>query len=99
MPHKTNTWNSRKRTSQAERARRYLSGSGVAREDSDDELGLDDLPWEWIHQNQGHHAGHISSNSADHRHSATTANSPPPIGKRKRSHGATHDPDQEIVGA
>lgn len=23
---------------------------GVSREDSDDELGSDDLPWEWVHQ-------------------------------------------------
>lgn len=26
-----------------------MSGGGVAREDSDDELGLDDHPWEWIY--------------------------------------------------
>lgn len=32
----------------AERARRYLSG-GIIREDSDDELGLEDYPWEWIY--------------------------------------------------
>ena len=25
---------------------------GVTREDSDDELGTDDLPWEWIHEDQ-----------------------------------------------
>lgn len=38
----------RKRTT-AETARRYLSGA-VFREDSDDELGLEDHPWEWIHE-------------------------------------------------
>jgi origin recognition complex subunit 1 len=37
----------RKRT-KLERARHYLSGGGVLREDSDDELGLEDHPWEWI---------------------------------------------------
>ncbi|KAK3109322.1 Origin recognition complex, subunit 1, partial [Teratosphaeriaceae sp. CCFEE 6253] len=36
----------RKRT-KLEEARHYLSGGGVLREDSDDELGLDDHPWEW----------------------------------------------------
>ncbi|KAK5157660.1 Origin recognition complex, subunit 1, partial [Cryomyces antarcticus] len=41
----------RKRTT-AETARRYLSGGGVLREDSDDELGLDDLPWEWMYDEQ-----------------------------------------------
>ena len=38
----------RKRT-KLEEARHYLSGGGVLREDSDDELGLDDLPWQWIY--------------------------------------------------
>ena len=32
-----------------ERARRLLTGVGVARDDSDDELGLEDHPWEWIY--------------------------------------------------
>ena len=38
----------RKRT-KAEQARHYLQGGGVLREDSDDELGIEDHPWEWIH--------------------------------------------------
>jgi origin recognition complex subunit 1 len=37
----------RKRTRQ-DRARQYLTGGVVIREDSDDELGYDDHPWEWI---------------------------------------------------
>ncbi|KAH0555636.1 hypothetical protein GP486_006421 [Trichoglossum hirsutum] len=40
----------RAKRSKAERARRYLSGFGVAREDSDDELGLEDHPWNWIYE-------------------------------------------------
>ncbi|KAL9587286.1 MAG: hypothetical protein Q9212_000333 [Teloschistes hypoglaucus] len=35
--------------SKATRARQYLHTGGVLREDSDDELGYDDLPWEWIY--------------------------------------------------
>ncbi|KAL7273871.1 Origin recognition complex, subunit 1 [Rhizina undulata] len=31
------------------RARKLLRGVGVEREDSDDELGYEDLPWEWIY--------------------------------------------------
>lgn len=38
----------RKRTN-VQKARHYLSGGGVLREDSDDELGLEDHPWEWIY--------------------------------------------------
>lgn len=36
-------------STKAERARQYLREGGVAREDSDDELGLEDHPWEWIY--------------------------------------------------
>ena len=46
MPHKTPT-------SKAERARQLLRTGGVAREDSDDELGLEDHPWEWIYAPAG----------------------------------------------
>lgn len=45
MPHKTAS----KPKSKAERARQYLHGGGILREDSDDELGLEDHPWEWIY--------------------------------------------------
>lgn len=34
-----------------EKARHYLSGGSVLREDSDDELGLEDHPWELIYAN------------------------------------------------
>lgn len=36
--------------SRASRARRLLTGVGIAREDSDDELGLEDHPWEWVYE-------------------------------------------------
>jgi hypothetical protein len=35
--------------SRAEQARQYLTGGAVLREDSDDELGYEDHPWEWIY--------------------------------------------------
>ncbi|KAL8722413.1 MAG: hypothetical protein Q9225_001092 [Loekoesia sp. 1 TL-2023] len=38
--------------SRAERARQYLHGGGILREDSDDELGLEDHPWEWIYSEE-----------------------------------------------
>jgi len=38
-------------STKVERARQYLSGGGVTREDSDDELGFDDHPWQWIYSN------------------------------------------------
>ena len=48
MPHRTSS-PPRTIKSKAKRAKQYLSVGGVAREDSDDELGLEDHPWEWIY--------------------------------------------------
>lgn len=48
MPHRTSII-PQKASTKAERARQYLSVGGVAREDSDDELGLEDYPWQWIY--------------------------------------------------
>ena len=36
--------------SKVEKARHLLSGGAVLREDSDDELGYEDHPWEWIYE-------------------------------------------------
>lgn len=35
--------------SRVEKARKFLTGGAVLREDSDDELGYEDHPWEWIY--------------------------------------------------
>lgn len=42
-----------KRANKAERARKLLAGTTLSREDSDDELGTDEYPWEWIYEKQG----------------------------------------------
>ena len=39
----------KRKRSKVEEARHYLQGGGVLREDSDDELGVEDHPWEWIY--------------------------------------------------
>lgn len=39
-----------KRT-RVEKARKFLTSGAVFREDSDDELGYEDHPWEWIYDN------------------------------------------------
>lgn len=38
-----------KSRSRTERAKQYIYDGGILREDSDDELGLEDHPWQWIH--------------------------------------------------
>lgn len=50
MPTRDITKETQSQTSRASRARRLLSGIGVSREDSDDELGVEDYPWEWIYE-------------------------------------------------
>jgi origin recognition complex subunit 1 len=100
MPHSTDPVNSRKRVSRAERARRYLSGSGVVREDSDDELGLEDLPWEWIYGDRHQSREETHNNAADGYESATTSLNPLPTSwKRKGRHESLQDSEWEIVGA
>jgi hypothetical protein len=44
-----------------ERARQFLKGGGVTREDSDDELGTEDYPWIWIHDGEDEDASKIGS--------------------------------------
>jgi origin recognition complex subunit 1 len=39
----------KQKRSRAEQARQFIQSGGVLREDSDDELGTEDLPWEWIY--------------------------------------------------
>lgn len=43
----------RRKRSKIEQARHILSGGGVQRENSDDELGEEDHPWEWIYEGSG----------------------------------------------
>ncbi|KAF1994077.1 P-loop containing nucleoside triphosphate hydrolase protein [Amniculicola lignicola CBS 123094] len=38
-----------RKRSRVEQARQYLTGGAVFRDDSDDELGYDDHPWEWVY--------------------------------------------------
>lgn len=38
-----------RKRSRLEQARQHLSGGAVPREDSDDELGYEDHPWEWVY--------------------------------------------------
>jgi origin recognition complex subunit 1 len=51
MPHTTTPLTPRhKRAEKAKRAKRLLAGGTVGRDDSDDELGTEDHPWEWIYE-------------------------------------------------
>lgn len=49
MPRKKSDAKEQAEANKVQRAKRYLSGVGIERDDSDDELGTEDLPWEWIY--------------------------------------------------
>ena len=53
MPHSTlpagNPQAVESNQAKVKRAKQFLTAGGVLREDSDDELGLEDHPWQWIH--------------------------------------------------
>lgn len=89
-----------------ERAKRYLSGHGVAREDSDDELGFDDYPWEWIYDDDEGNAGqdHERVNEEENivdllNAEAAPASSVRPGRKRKVTKKATQNARPKIIGA
>lgn len=59
--------------SRVKRARRLLAGAGISRDDSDDELGYEDYPWEWIYE--GNDRANVPNGDAKKRpsqHRSTT---------------------------
>lgn len=56
-----------------EKARQYLKGSGVTREDSDDELGTEDHPWEWIYDSHSTHQSKDGGRDGSNKRTATAA--------------------------
>jgi origin recognition complex subunit 1 len=63
--------------SRVERAKQYLKGGGIARDDSDDELGIVDHPWEWIHGDQAsskNSTGNGQTSAAKRRAAKTDVN-------------------------
>jgi origin recognition complex subunit 1 len=69
--------------SRADQARQFLTGGAVLREDSDDELGYEDHPWEWIYDDHENHDAASDSQDAT---------------PRKRKAAATFQ-ERRIIGA
>jgi origin recognition complex subunit 1 len=93
----------RHRASKIERARQYLVSGGVARDDSDDELGLEDHPWEWIYETSSvdnavdvNEEGENPDSSSDGEKAAAALNA---ITRRKRKAQRPRSPEGKIVGA
>jgi origin recognition complex subunit 1 len=51
----------KRKPTNVEKARHYLSGGSVLREDSDDELGLEDHPWDFIYASEDDDSGRTSN--------------------------------------
>ncbi|GME24904.1 origin recognition complex subunit orc1 [Neofusicoccum parvum] len=67
----------RKQT-RTERARQWLKGGGVLREDSDDELGVEDHPWEWLYDANGSGDNHDDDNATPRKRAARAKKDPRP---------------------
>ncbi|KAL4916239.1 P-loop containing nucleoside triphosphate hydrolase protein [Aspergillus aurantiobrunneus] len=78
---------SRKRDA-LKRAEQWMTKGGIIRDDSDDELGDEDLPWEWIYDTELDNAGE----------SANAAGTPGETRKSSRRR-TSHQPQRRIIGA
>lgn len=82
----------------AQKARRILAG--VAREDSDDELGLEDHPWTWIYSGDknGDYADDDNVDNSD-EDAAAILNGKAPLKRKRKATRVSELPSREIVGA
>ena len=101
MPHKSPTSPSRVQSStKSARARRLLTRGQLSRADSDDELGFEDHPWQWVYEkNELSTAGRNGTGDSsgdqteDDAATLTSRRRTKPLQLTSRSH------DQEIIGA
>lgn len=56
--------------SRVEKARQFLTSGAVLREDSDDELGYDDHPWEWIYSTTSTENAPVEQNTTPRKRKA-----------------------------
>jgi origin recognition complex subunit 1 len=64
--------------SQVQKARQFLAGGAVFREDSDDELGYEDHPWQWIYEENSVDNAQSDKNATPRKRKAV----PTSLGKR-----------------
>lgn len=89
-----------KPNAKAARARRLLSGAPLPREDSDDELGYEDHPWQWVYEADELQAAEQDQNSNGSNEQGDEAASGPKGRRRSKPARLTSRPqDQTIFGA
>ncbi|KFY36282.1 hypothetical protein V494_05159 [Pseudogymnoascus sp. VKM F-4513 (FW-928)] len=87
-----------------QRAKQYLTGVGIERGDSDDELGKDDYPWEWIYDgaskaDEDNDGIDDEDNIADLLNAEATSTAKQSGRKRKAARKAEQDVQHKIIGA
>lgn len=83
----------RKNHNNKERARQWLTKGGILREDSDDELGYDDLPWEWIYE------ADLETDRNNGRECSTETDGEVQSNRRRLSRAAVRQAPRKIIGA
>ncbi|PGH17676.1 hypothetical protein AJ79_01038 [Helicocarpus griseus UAMH5409] len=83
----------KKRNKAEERAKQWLTKGGIFREDSDDELGYEDYPWEWIYEKDVAAINGSDANDSDDELDCVTPT------KRKSSHRQRKKAPKKIIGA
>lgn len=64
---------------------RQAAPPGVTREDSDDELGVDDLPWAWVYSDVSKHSQHNEDSTSARKRKRITEGEPKIVGARMGS--------------
>ena len=98
MPLRTSRAAGSSHDARVERARQFLSGGGVNREDSDDELGLEDHPWQWVYSTNNGHESHNTALDTSVQEPLGKAG-PRPRRRNDISRHAEHTGQRRIVGA
>lgn len=86
------------RVNKLERPTRYVDGAAIVREDSDDELGLEDHPWQWIYEPDRAPFGGPDQHGQDHHWSGdeeTVAS----IGSKRKYKAKNNHVKRPIIGA
>lgn len=90
MPARSIQTETQSNKSRADRARRCLSGVGISREDSDDELGYEDHPWEWIYEGGRASVAPAANIANDDNNSNKENEASPPTSNKDHHHQQQH---------
>ncbi|BCS09875.1 origin recognition complex, subunit 1 [Aspergillus luchuensis] len=74
-----------RKSSVRKRAQLWMTKGGLVRDDSDDELGDEDHPWEWIYDHNDENNNHSEQATAEDTPKSSRRRTPRPNAKRRRT--------------